>query len=58
MRRFIVEDLVLRKVSVVTRDLTEGKLKPNWEGPYWITSCNRPRTYHLETMRGEPLPQP
>lgn len=29
-RRFAVGDLVLKKVTLVTQDPTEGKLKPNW----------------------------
>ena len=31
-RDFKVGDLVLRKVMGVARDLTQGKLGPNWEG--------------------------
>lgn len=57
-RRFTVGDLVLRKVTHATQDPTEEKSKLNWEGPYQVTQCNRPGTYHLETMRGEPLPRP
>ena len=37
-RDFRVGDLVLRKVMGIARDLTQGKLGPNWEGPYRITS--------------------
>ena len=37
-RDFKVEDLILRKVMGAVRDLTQGKLGPNWEGPYRITS--------------------
>ena len=37
-RDFKVGDLVLRKVMGVARDPTQGKLSPNWKGPYWITS--------------------
>ena len=33
-RDFQVGDLVLRKVMGAARDLTQGKLDPNWEGPY------------------------
>ena len=33
-RDFQVEDLVLRKVMDAARDPTQGKLSPNWEGPY------------------------
>lgn len=49
-RRFVVRDLVLRKMSLVTQDLMEGKLRTNWEGPYWVTCCNRHGTYQLETI--------
>jgi len=31
-------DLVLRKVVGTTKNPTWGKLGPNWEGPYRITS--------------------
>ena len=37
-RDFKVGDLVLRKVMGAARDLTQGKLSPNWKGPYRITS--------------------
>ena len=37
-RDFQVGDLVLRKVMGATRDPTQGKLGPNWEGPYRVTS--------------------
>ena len=49
-RDFKVGDLVLRKVTGATRDPTQGKLGPNWEGPYKITSWQRKDTYHLETL--------
>ena len=37
-RDFQVGDLILRRVMGATRDPTQGKLGPNWEGPYRITS--------------------
>ena len=37
-RDFNVGDFVLRKVTSATRDPSQGKLGPNWEGPYRITS--------------------
>ena len=49
-RDFQVGDLVLRKVMGTTRDLSQGKLGPNWEGPYRIASWQRKGTYHLEIM--------
>ncbi|XP_075640358.1 uncharacterized protein LOC142612119 [Castanea sativa] len=55
---FKVEDLVLRKVMGTTRDPTQGKLGPNWEGPYRITSWLRKDTYHLETLDGQKLHHP
>ena len=57
-RDFKVGDLVLRKVMGPARDLTQGKLGPNWEGPYRITSWQRKGTYHLEMIDGQKLPHP
>ena len=55
-RDFQVGDLVLRRVMGAVRDPTQGKLGPNWEGPYRITSWQRKGTYHLETTDGQKLP--
>jgi len=57
-RDFQVGDLVLRKVIGVARDPTHGKLGPNWEGPYRITSWQRKGAYHMETLDGWKLPHP
>ena len=57
-RDFQVGDLVLRKVMGATRDLSQGKLGPNWEEPYRITSWQRKGTYHLETLDGRRLQHP
>ena len=57
-RDFKVRDLVLRKVIGTTRDPTQGKLGPNWEGPYRITSWQKKGTYHLETIDEQKLPHP
>ena len=35
-QHFSIGDLVLRKVTMATKDLTQEKLGPNWEGPYKI----------------------
>ena len=40
-RRFNIGDLVLKKVSLATKNPTHGKLGPNWEGPYRIINCKR-----------------
>jgi len=57
-RDFQVGDLVLRKVMGAARDPTHGKLGPNWEGPYRITSWQRKGTYHLEALDGRKLHHP
>ena len=57
-RDFKLRDLVLRKVMGAARDPTQGKLGPNWEEPYRITSWQRKGTYHLETIDGQKLPHP
>ena len=54
-RDFQIGDLVLRKVMGAAKDPSQGKLRPNWEGPYRITSWQREGTYHLETMDGRKL---
>jgi hypothetical protein len=57
-RSFRVGDLVSRKVTLATRDSAEGKLPPNWEGPYKVVSCQRPGAYYLEDFVGKVLPRP
>ena len=58
LRRFEVGDWVLRKVTQVTKDPSEGKLGPNWEGPYKVIQYYRRGTYHLEDRHGKKLPHP
>ena len=57
-RDFQISDLVLRKVMGAAKDPTQGKLGPNWEGPYRITSWQRKGTYYLETMDRRKLQHP
>ena len=40
-RCFNIEDLVLKRVSLATRNLAYGKIGPNWEGPYKVINCKR-----------------
>ena len=35
-RHFNIGDLILKRVSLATKDPTHGKLGPNWEGPYKV----------------------
>ena len=43
-------DLVLRKVLGNTKNPAWGKLRPNWEGPYRITSIAGIGAYYLEDL--------
>ncbi|XP_030941985.1 uncharacterized protein LOC115967011 [Quercus lobata] len=58
LRRLDIGDLVLRKVTIATKDPTQGKLGPTWEGPYRVIHYSRQESYHLETMDGQKLPRP
>ena len=58
LRRLNIGDLVLCKVTPATKDPTQGKLGPTWEGPYKIIHYSRQGNYHLETIDGKKLPQP
>ena len=57
-RNFQVGDLILRNVTGATRDPSQGKLGPNSERPYRITSWQRKDTYHLEALDGQKLHHP
>ena len=48
-RSFNVGDLVLREVTLNTKNKNDGKLGPTWEGPYKITKVYGKRAYGLET---------
>ncbi|KAL2928066.1 Gag-Pol polyprotein [Bienertia sinuspersici] len=50
-------DFVLRKLEALGRANEQGKLTPNWEGPYKIREEVRNGTYRLETPDGDPLPR-
>ena len=57
-RRFNIGDLVLKKVSLATKNLAHRKLGPNWEGPYKIINCKRQGSYYLEALDGRKLEHP
>jgi hypothetical protein len=57
-RSFRVGDLALRKVTLATKDPTEGKLAPSWEGPYKVIGCQRPEAYYLKDLAGKVLQRP
>ena len=58
LRRLEIGDLVLRKVSIATKDPNQGKLGLTWEGPYRVVHYSRRGSYHLETLDGQKLPRP
>ena len=58
LRRLDIGDLVLRKTTTATKNPTQGKLGPTWEGPYRVIHYSRQGSYHLETMDGQRLPRP
>ena len=49
-RQFNIGDLVLKRVSLATKNLAHGKLGPNWEGPYKVINCKRQGSYYLEAL--------
>ena len=57
-RDFQIGDLVLQKVIGAAKDPSQGKLGPNWERPYRITSWQRKGTFHLKTMDGRKFQHP
>ena len=58
LRPLVVGDLVLRKVLGIAKNLAWGKLGPNWEGPYRITSVVRIGAYYLEDLDENVVPHP
>ena len=50
LRPLAPRDLVLRKVLGNTKNPAWGKLGPNWEGPYRITSVAGIGAYYLEDL--------
>ena len=57
-RCFNIGDLVLKKVSMATKNPAHGKLGPNWEGSYRIINSKRQGSYYLEALDGKKLEHP
>ena len=51
-------DLVLRKIVGTAKNPAWGKLGPNWEGPYRITSEAGIGAYFLEDLDEHVIPRP
>ena len=58
LRSLVSSDLVLRKVIGTAKNLVWGKLGPNWEGLYRITSVAGIRAYFLEDLDEHVIPYP
>ena len=58
LRPLAPRDLVLRKVVGTTKNPARGKLGPNWEGPYRITSVAGIGAYFLEDLDENVMPCP
>ena len=50
-------NLVLRKVLGIAKNPAWGKLGPNWEGPYRITSVVGISAYFLEDLDEKVVPR-
>ena len=57
-RCFNIGDLILKRVSLATRNSAYEKLGLNWEGPYKVINCKRQGSYYLETLDGRKLEHP
>ncbi|XP_028107733.1 uncharacterized protein K02A2.6-like [Camellia sinensis] len=57
-RQFTPGELVLRKVMNHKRVRGEGKLGPNWEGPYKVTVVVGNGAYYLTDLKGKAIPRP
>ena len=58
LRPLVPGDLVLRKVLGTAKNPTWGKLGPNWEGPYCITSVAGIGVYFLKDLDEHVIPRP
>ena len=57
LRQLDIRDLILCKVTPATKNPTQGKLGPTWEGPYRVIHYSRRGSYHLETIDEQRLPR-
>ena len=58
LRPLVLGDLVLRKVLGTIKNPAWGKIGPNWEGPYRITSVAGIGAYFLEDLDEHVIPRP
>nr|KYP62241.1 Retrotransposable element Tf2 [Cajanus cajan] len=55
-RQFRAGDLVWRVTGEARKDKTQGKLAPNWDGPYRIRHDLQNGAYKLEELNGKVIP--
>ena len=58
LRPLVPRDLVLRKILGTAKNPGWGKLGPNWEGSYCITSVARISAYYLKDLDEKVVPRP
>ena len=58
MRGFILGDLILRRVVGSMKNPSWGKLGPNWEGSYRVTSVAGMGACQLEDLDEAIIPRP
>ena len=56
--RFNIGDIVLKKVSLATKNPIPGRLGPNWEGPHRVINCKRQGFCYLEALDERKLEHP
>ncbi|KAF5932932.1 hypothetical protein HYC85_029103 [Camellia sinensis] len=56
--RYVPGELLRKKVLPAARNPTDGKLGPNWDGPYQIDLIVGTGAYRLKDMSGRSLPRP
>nr|KYP31334.1 Gypsy retrotransposon integrase-like protein 1 [Cajanus cajan] len=56
-REFREGDLVWRATGEARKDPRQGKLAPNWDGPYRVRHNLNNGAYKLEYLSGEPIPR-
>nr|KYP55825.1 hypothetical protein KK1_002050 [Cajanus cajan] len=56
-RSFQVGDLVWRLLGDACRDSSEGKLAPNWDGPFRVTENLENGACRLEELSGKAIPR-
>nr|POE54287.1 hypothetical protein CFP56_62678 [Quercus suber] len=49
-RHFNIRDLILKRVSLTTRNPAHRKLGPNWEGSYMVINCKRLEEFSRHQM--------